>query len=126
MLLPRTRTPIFHSPCLHKLARRWTQRLVALIHPQGVDFTVKIEGPYAELTGAVLSHPAAIACAACGAVRVPPKQSGAITTRTMRTYPADREPATGQRPRSTAPTDARPAQPRATGDPRVPCHNPRP
>jgi len=36
---------------------RWTKQLVELIANKGVNFTVKIEGPYAELPGAVLGHP---------------------------------------------------------------------
>lgn len=36
---------------------RWTRQLVDLVAAKGVNFTVKIEGPYAELPGAVLGHP---------------------------------------------------------------------
>jgi hypothetical protein len=35
---------------------RWTRQLLDLVAAKGVNFTVKIEGPYAELPGAVLGH----------------------------------------------------------------------
>eukprot|EP00879_Flechtneria_rotunda_P005830 GHRR01006134.1.p1 GENE.GHRR01006134.1~~GHRR01006134.1.p1 ORF type:complete len:902 (+),score=349.32 GHRR01006134.1:184-2889(+) len=51
---------------------RWTQQLVNLVAKSGVNFSLKMEGPYPEIPGPVLGHPevtaaAKVACKNAGA-----------------------------------------------------------